>query len=99
MRVLKDILRKEGYNSSDELIQDWSLITALSKIEQYKAECESFERKYGMKLKEFKSFLHKKKGKEDFEKEEDIENWEFSLNALRWWKERAKELKNVIENP
>ena len=97
MKAFKEILLKEGYSSPDELIKDWSLITALSKIEQYKGECKFFEKKYGMNLEEFENFLHKEKGKEDFEKEEDIEDWEFSLNALRWGGEKVKELKSATE--
>jgi len=92
---LKEILQKEGYNCPDELLRDWSLITGLSKIEQYKAECEFFKKKYGMNLEELETFLHKEKGKENFEKEEDIEDWEFSVNALRWWEKKVKELENV----
>jgi len=95
MNVSKEVLFKEGYGSTDEFIRDWALIMALSRLEQYRAENDFFEKKYEMNLEEFESFLHKEKGKEDFEKEEDIEDWEFSLNALRWWEEKIRELQSA----
>ena len=95
MNVSKEVLFKEGYGSTDEFIRDWALIMALSKLEQYKAENDFFEKKYEMNLEEFESFLHKEKGKEDFQKEENIEDWEFSLDALRWWEEKVRELQSA----
>jgi len=94
MEVLKEILVGEGYSSPDELIRDWALITALSKVEQYRAECEFFRRKYGMELEEFESLLRERKGQEDFEKEEDLEDWEFAASALKWWEKKLKELQD-----
>jgi len=98
MEVLKEILLKEGFSSPNELVRDWSLITALSKIEQYQAECECFQKKYGMTLGEFEAFLRREKGKEDFEKEEDVADWEFSLKALEWWKEKVKDLQSASDS-
>lgn len=37
--------------------------------------------------------LHKNKGTEDFEKEEDLEDWGFVKKALNWWENKAKELR------
>jgi hypothetical protein len=90
--LVEEVLLKEGYRSSDDFMRDWALILALSKQDQYSAEIDFFEKKYRMKFKEFDSLLHGEKGKEDFQKEEDAEDWEFSLNALRWWKEKIREL-------
>jgi len=95
MNILKEVLFKEGYGSPDELIRDWAFIMSLSKLEQYKAENDFFKNKYGMDLEEFETFLHKEKGSEDFKKEEDIEDWEFSFNALKWWEEKVRELQHA----
>ena len=89
---LEDLISKEGYSSANEVIQDWVLMVALSKVEQYKAECEFFSNKYQMKLEEFEVSLHKEKGKEDFQKEEDLDDWEFALHALKWWGKKVKRL-------
>ena len=79
------------------LIHDWALFLALSRSEQYSAECELFERKYGMKLEELENRLHREKGMEDFEQEEDLDDWEFCLNAMKWWKDKVKELQSASD--
>ena len=93
IEVVKEILSKEGYGSSDEFARDGVLVLALSRLEQYRAEIECFERKYGMRFKEFESSVHDQKGREDFAKEADIEDWEFALNALKWWEGKIEELR------
>ena len=44
-------------------------------------------------MEEYESRLHKEKSCEDFEKEDDIADWQFSLEPLKWWEEKAKNLK------
>ncbi len=44
-------------------------------------------------MEELKAVLHKDKGSEDFEKEENLEDWEFAVQAVRWWQEKADELR------
>jgi hypothetical protein len=92
--VAHEILFKEGYTSSESFIRDSALIIALSKIDQYKAECDSYMGKYGLEMEKFKAVLHKDKGTENFEKEEDLEDWEFAVQAVRWWQEKADELRS-----
>jgi len=41
------------------------------------------------------SNIHNVKGKEDFQKEEDLEDWEFANKALKWWEKKLKELRLV----
>ena len=94
MTVKEHILIGEGYRSSEEMLTEVYFLNSLSKKEQYKAEIEFFEKKYGIKLPEFKKKLHNVKEKEDFVKEEDLEDWEFAVNALKWWTKKAKEFKN-----
>ena len=48
-----------------------------------------------MTFKEFESSVHAHKGREDFAKEADIEDWEFALNVLQWWEGKVKELKHA----
>lgn len=88
-----EIFFKEGYGSFENFMFDSALIIALSKIDQYEAESDLYKDKYGMDIKNFENELHKKKGSEDFKKEEDFEDWEFSTHAVKWWKERADELR------
>ncbi len=97
MTALTEVLFEEGYDSSEELIRDWTLMMALSRLEQYQAECEFFERKYNMTLEEFEHLAHEQKGQEDFEQEEDIEDWEFSAQALNWWQAKVEELHRAAD--
>ena len=98
MSVATEVLLEAGYNSADELVQDWALMIALSKIEQYQAECEFFEKKYGAKFNNIEQLVHQEKGIESFQQEEDLEDWEFSQQALEWWQMRVKELGNATAN-
>ncbi len=85
MTAFTEVLLEQGYDSSEELIRDWSLMVALSRLEQYQAEYEFFERKYNMSLEKLEYLAHEQKGQEDFEQEEDLDDWEFSVQALKWW--------------
>lgn len=93
MKVKERLLAEEGYLSEKNMIKDVYLLSALAKIEQYRAECEFFEKKYGMSLRTFKQQLRRARNEEDFQKEEDLANWEFAANALKWWKRKQKELR------
>jgi len=95
MDVLKEILLKEGYVSPHALTKDWALIVALSRVEQYRAECDFFQKKYGLTMEDFESHLHGERGSENFEKEDDINDWEFCLDALKWWKQKVKEIRDL----
>jgi hypothetical protein len=93
MKIKDNILAAEGYTSAEDLLTDVILLNSLSKKEQYKAEIENFEHKYKMSFEEFESQLHREKGVEDFRKEEDLEDWQFAINALKWWTKKAEDLK------
>lgn len=95
MTVLSDVLRQEGYSSARDLLRDWALMTALSRLDQYGAQCEAFEAKYHMSLDELERLAHRKKGAEDFQREEDIEDWEFCASALNWWQAKVQELRRA----
>lgn len=92
MKVKEQILAEVGYVSEKSLLSDIYRLNAMAKVEQYRAECEYFEHKYGMNINKFEKQLHKDKGSEDFQKEDDLQDWEFASNALRWWKEKLKDL-------
>jgi|GEM_PF-1281265 hypothetical protein len=97
LNIAKEILFKEGYGFTDRVIQDCALMLALSKIEQYRSECDFFEHKYSMKLEQFGYVLRQTKGEENFEKEEDLDDWEFAFNALKWWEQKAGLPNNMLK--
>jgi hypothetical protein len=91
--IINDILFEDGYSSSDDALKDWSVMIALSRIDQFRAEKESFENKYKKSFESYEKDLRAVKGKEDFEKENDLEDWEFSRKALTWWEDKLKALR------
>lgn len=94
VQTVREILRQEGYSSAEAFTQDAAYLMALAKVEQYRAECELYERKYGMELDSFRS-ERKVKGEEHFQEEDDLDDWMFADAALRWWEARSRELKNA----
>lgn len=68
------------------------LLFILSKIDQYKGEKEFFENKYKKDFKEIEQEAHSVKGKEDFQLEEDLDDWEFAVKSLEYWE---KEYHNI----
>ena len=94
-KEVQDILAQEGYSSSEDFARDMSICIALARKEQYKAECEFFERKYGMSLGQLEQILHTLRNVEDFNKEEDLEDWGFASAALRWWEGKLGDMQGV----
>ena len=92
MEASEEVLFSEGYDSPSALIRDWALIVSLSRVEQYRSECDFFQNKYGMTMEDFESHLNEERGHEDFEKEDDMAACQFSLEALKWWEEKVKNL-------
>jgi hypothetical protein len=93
MNTATQILLEDGYRSTDEVFRGWALMTAMSKLEQYRAECESFAKKHGQTLVEFESTAHAVKDREDFGPEDDLEDWEFAAHALVGWQVKIEELR------
>lgn len=87
------VLLEEGYRSTEELLRSWALMTAMSRLEQYRAESELFERKYRGTFTAVEHAVHTTKGQEDFEQEKDLEDWEFAERALAWWQSRVQDLR------
>jgi hypothetical protein len=93
MDVRTQVLLGEGYRSTEEVFRGWALMTAMSKLEQYRAECELFEKKHGGTLADFERTTHLMMGQEDFNREDDLADWEFATQALEWWHSKAEELR------
>ena len=95
LNMIKEIIFKEGYLSSEDFLQDWSVILALSKAEQYRAEMDFFAHKYGMDFASFAAQVHGEKGQEHFEKEDDLDDWEFAVRAAIWWEEKIRQIRHA----
>ncbi|MBU0988895.1 MAG: hypothetical protein KJ823_01780 [Proteobacteria bacterium] len=97
MKAIEEVQFSERYDTPKAFIKDLALMLPLSRVEQYRAECEFFQKKYAMSMEEFESRLHEEKGYEDFEKEDDLADWQFSLETLRWWEEKERNLQKSLE--
>jgi hypothetical protein len=54
----------------------------LEKESKYKAEYNSFKSKYNSEFEDFRNKVNAS-GKEDFQIEDDLMDWEFAFNALK----------------
>ena len=95
MNKYNSILKEIGYDTKNSALKDMALFQSLSKLEQYKTECEFYEKKYGKSYTVFKKEIRKKKEIEDFQLENDLEDWQFAANTVKWWSKKIKELKSA----
>jgi hypothetical protein len=95
-QVIDSVLQESGEISKEAALQEMSLLIALSKRDKYQIECQNFEQKYGMNFSFFENDLHRQKNTEDYEKESDLDDWEFAISSLKWWQMQIEELRNVF---
>jgi hypothetical protein len=74
--------------------EDAVLLFILAKIDQYKGEKEYFENKYRRGFQEVEPETHAEKGKEDFQPEDDLEDWEFAIKSLEYLDKEYRKIKN-----
>jgi len=94
-QAIDSILEKSGGMSKDDALKEISLLIALSKRDKYELECHQFEQKHKMNFHNFEKLLHAQKNQEDYEKESDLDDWEFAISSREWWQKQIEELANV----
>ena len=92
--TVAEILAEAGEDERQALREHATLL-ALSRISRYEAECGRFREKYGESLSSFRECLQSEEGREDFEKEDDLLDWEYAETALSWWRNRLTVLHNA----
>jgi hypothetical protein len=70
------------------------LLFILAKIDQYKGEIEFFENKYKQDFYQVEREAHSARGKEDFQLEENLEDWEFAIKSLGYWETEYHRLRD-----
>ena len=70
-------------NAMKDLSKDAVFLFILSKIDQYKGEKEFFKNKYKQDFQEVEREAHSIKGREDFQLEEDLEDWETEYSNIK----------------
>jgi hypothetical protein len=90
---IAEILNKTGQTES-MVLREYLILTGLTKLSRYEAECSRFKNKYGEPLESFRDMLNQKRNEEDFEQEDDLMDWEFADAALNWWQSQISELRH-----
>lgn len=91
---MDNLLKELSYRDTTELIKDSLFTEILCKISDYVDEVEHFEKKYGKTFTEFKEEYEA--GEEDFEKYDDMMEWEFAKEGKEYWQAKLKEAENVL---
>ncbi|MDR4507418.1 MAG: hypothetical protein MRJ65_04120 [Candidatus Brocadiaceae bacterium] len=76
------------------LLKNYALNLVNGKIQKYEVEKSCFEKKYGQSLEDFRRKLDAMENEENFEWEDDLNDWEFAVENLKYWKRKASELQN-----
>lgn len=50
------------------------------------------KKKHGQSFEEFRRKIDIVENEENFELEDDLKDWEFAIENIKFWKKRAKEL-------
>lgn len=88
---LKDIYQ-EMEISPLGILKNYALSFVNGKIHKYDAEKSYFEKKYGQSLEELRRKIDAMENEENFEWEDDLNDWEFAVENLKYWKRKAEEL-------
>ena len=99
LNSIQEILKKENLGSLEEVLLNHSLLLVLTKRDEYELECQKFKQKYQMNFETFKMHIGEKKNEEEFEKDDDLMDWEFAEEALLWWKQKIEELNGTTQGP
>lgn len=74
------------------LLKNYALTQIYTHIQKYQVESRYFETKYGCPFAEFQAKLAALENAENFEWEDDALDWEFAVENLQLWKQRAEEV-------
>lgn len=88
--TIKELLEHQGLREEDALAEA-ALLNACSKLSRYDAECAMFTSRYGKTLSEMKASLAAAKGREDFDAENDVIEWEFATSSAAWIRKQLDE--------
>ena len=88
---VKDVFQGFGISDVGTILENEAIMMLLAKESKYRAEYDMFKNKYNSEFENFKMKVESS-GKEDFEVEDDLMDWEFAANALKTIKEKKKAL-------
>jgi hypothetical protein len=76
------------------LLKNYALNLVYGKIHKYEAESRYFEKKYSCSFAEFKHKAENMLDEENFEWEDDLMDWEFADENLRYWQKKAQDIQS-----
>ena len=86
-----DVFNSFGIGSVETILLNEAIMILLTKESRYNAEYNQFKKKYNSEFEDFKKKVESS-GKEDFEVEDDLMDWEFAANALKMIEEKKRVL-------
>jgi len=91
---ITEILERTGQTEST-VLREHLILTGLSKLSRYEAECTLFREKYRESMESFRQRLEGKVNQEEFAEEDDLLDWEYAETARKWWREQLEELRHA----
>lgn len=89
--AVNDVFQSFGVSDLGAIIENEAIMLLLARESRYKAEYNKFKSKYNSEFMEFKAKVEAS-GKEDFEVEDDLMDWEFAAHALDMIREKKRAL-------
>lgn len=86
-----EVLEKTGQTET-MILREHTILTILTKLSRYEAECTLYEKKYDASLESFRRKLEQKMNSENFIEEDDLLDWEYADSARNWWRMKMKEI-------
>lgn len=68
--------------------EDTAIFFVLSKLDQFKNETHYYENKYKKSLQEVKTQSPKIMGKDGYQVQEDLHEWESAASSLKFWEQK-----------
>ena len=91
---LQHVLQELRIKNAADIIKDYAMTEILCKISDFSQEAFSFQKKYGQTLAEAK--ISYESGEEDFERYDDLMEWEFATQGKEYWEQQLEKLKYVL---
>ena len=88
---VKDVFQSFGISDVGTILENEAIMMLLAKESKYRAEYNMFKNKYNSEFEDFKKKVESS-GKENFDVEDDLMDWEFAANALKTIEEKKRAL-------
>ncbi len=87
-----EFLEKTGQTETTILCEH-AILTIMTKLSRYEAECALYEKKYDASLESFRRKLKQKLNSENFtEEDDDLLDWEYANSARNCWRMKMKDI-------